>query len=149
MLELTYKRILIIALPLMFGTFVQSIIIVTDGAFVSELGNTAYNAVGNGGIMYAAMFMLCRGISDGTQITVAKKFGEQKNEEIGKVLFNAQFLQLLLTSMIFISFFVFGKAIIQSIAKSEDIGAAMVEFIQYRSWASSSRGFWRLWWHTL
>lgn len=118
----------------MFGTFVQSIIIVTDGAFVSELGSTAYNAVGNGGLMYAAMFMLCRGISDGTQITVAKKLGEQKNEEIGKVLFNAQFLQLLLTSLIFISFFVFGEIIIRSIAKSEDIGTAMVEFIKYRSW---------------
>ena len=96
MLELTYKRILLIALPLMFGTFVQSVIIITDGAFVSELGNTAYNAVGNGGIMYIALFMLCRGISDGTQITIAKKYGEQKNSEIGAVLFNAQFIQLIL-----------------------------------------------------
>ena len=63
MLELSYRRILIIALPLMLGTFVQSIIVITDGAFVSQLGNTAYTAVGNGSLMYVALFMLSRGLS--------------------------------------------------------------------------------------
>ena len=79
MLELSYKKILFIALPLMFGTFVQSMIGIIDGAFVSSLGNTAYNAVGNGSIMYIALFMLCSGLADGTQITIAKKYGEEKN----------------------------------------------------------------------
>lgn len=134
MLELTYKRILIIALPLMFGTFVQSMITITDGAFVSELGNTAYNAVGNGSLMYFALFMLCRGIADGTQITIAKKFGEQKNSEIGEVLFNAQFLQIILTAIIFCLFFVFSDLFIRSTTQSKEIGAAIADFIHYRSW---------------
>lgn len=134
MLELSYKRILIIALPLMFGTFVQSLIVIIDGAFVSELGNTAYNAVGNGGLMYVAMFMLCRGIADGTQITVAKKYGEQKNEETGQVLLNAQFVQLFLAAIIFTLLMTLSETVINAIAKSEQIGEAMVEFIRYRSW---------------
>ncbi|MCG8576551.1 MAG: hypothetical protein MI810_16855, partial [Flavobacteriales bacterium] len=66
MLELSYKKILSITLPLMFGTLVQSIIVVTDTIFVSELGTVAFDAVGNGGIMYMALFMLCRGLGDGT-----------------------------------------------------------------------------------
>ncbi|MEZ4923339.1 MAG: MATE family efflux transporter [Crocinitomicaceae bacterium] len=134
MLELTYKRILIIALPLMFGTFVQSVIIITDGAFVSELGNTAYNAVGNGGIMYVAMFMLCRGIADGTQITVAKKYGEEKNSEIGQVLFNAQVIQVFLGILLFILLLFGASQITAVISKSPEIANAMGEFIRYRSW---------------
>lgn len=134
MLELTYKRILLIALPLMFGTFVQSMIIITDGAFVSELGNTSYNAVGNGGLIYVALFMLCRGLADGTQISIAKKYGEGKNSDIGKLLINAQFLQLLLSAIIFIFFFFFSEMIINSIVKSREIGDAMIDFIKYRSW---------------
>jgi MATE family multidrug resistance protein len=134
MLELSYKRILMIALPLMFGTFVQSVIVITDGAFVSELGNTAYNAVGNGGIMYIALFMLCRGISDGTQITIAKKFGEKKNKEIGEILFNAQFIQIILGTVLFFVLFLGASQLTSLIAKSEDIAAAMGDFIRYRSW---------------
>jgi putative MATE family efflux protein len=134
MLELSYKRILSIALPLMFGTFVQSLIAITDGAFVSKLGNTAYNAVGNGSIMYVILFMVCRGLADGTQITIAKKYGEDKLSEIGKTLFNAQFLQLILAAFLFVFFILFSESVINNIAKSEAIGSAMVQFIKYRSW---------------
>jgi MATE family, multidrug efflux pump len=134
MLELTYKRILLLALPLMFGTFVQSLITITDGAFVSELGNTAYNAVGNGSLMYFALFMLCRGLGDGAQISIAKLYGEQKESEIGKILLNAQFIQLILTTIIFISFISFADSFIQATSDSKKLGAAITEFIHYRSW---------------
>jgi len=134
MLELSYKRILMIALPLMFGTFVQSLITITDGAFVSKLGNTAYNAVGNGSIMYIILFMVCMGLADGTQITIAKKYGEEKHQEIGQTLFNAQFLQIILASFLFIFFIIFSESVINNIAKSQDIGSAMIEFIRYRAW---------------
>jgi MATE family, multidrug efflux pump len=134
MLNLSYKSILAIALPLMFGTFVQSLIGITDGAFVSELGNTSYNAVGNGSIIYVALFMLARGISDGTQITIAKKLGENKESEIGEVLFNAQFLQLILSGLIFLSFIFLGEIFVHAICESKDLALAMTDFLQYRSW---------------
>ena len=134
MLELSYKKILMVALPLMFGTFVQSLIGITDGAFVSELGNTAYNAVGNGSIIYVALFMLARGISDGTQISIAKKFGENKKEEIGSILFSAQFLQVLLSSLIFLAFIFLGEIFVHAICESKKLAVAMTEFLQFRSW---------------
>ena len=134
MLELSYKKILSITLPLMFGTLVQSIIVVTDTIFVSELGTVAFDAVGNGGIMYMALFMLCRGLGDGTQITIARKLGEGKNAQIGEVLFNAQIIQLFLSSFIFVVFFVFGQMIIEAISESKDIAIAMGDFLRYRSW---------------
>jgi multidrug resistance protein, MATE family len=133
MLELSYKKILAIATPLMFGTLVQSIILVTDGIFVSELGTVAFDAVGNGGIMYMSLFMLCRGLGDGTQITIARKLGEGKNAEIGEVLFNAQFMQLILAVIIFTVFFIFGSLIITAISESDNIAVAMTDFMKYRS----------------
>lgn len=134
MLELSYKRILLIALPLMFGTFVQSMITITDGAFVSELGNTAYNAVGQGSLIYFALFMLCRGLGDGTQITIARLLGEGKNKEIGAVLLNAQFVQLILAALIFCSFIFFVDDFIERTTKTQALGPAISEFMHYRSW---------------
>ena len=134
MLDLTYKKILIIALPLMFGTFVQSMITITDGAFVSELGNTAYNAVGQGSLIYFALFMLCRGLGDGTQITIAKLLGENKASQIGAVLFNAQVTQIVLTSFIFIAFLTTADWFVETTTKTESLKPAIAEFIKYRSW---------------
>ncbi len=132
MLEITYKKILLIALPLMFGTLVQSIIVVTDGIFVSRLGTVAFDAVGNGSIMYMALYMLCRGLGDGTQITIAKKLGEGKDTEIGEVLFNAQFIQILVSCLIFILFFV--QMIIMAMSESEEIAYATSDFLKFRTW---------------
>lgn len=134
MLELTYKRILIIALPLMFGTFVQSMITITDGAFVSELGNTAYNSVGQGSLMYFALFMLCRGLADGTQIIIARLMGEKKDKEIGEILLNAQFSQIILTTFIFIIYMTTASWFIEVTTKTEELKPAISEFIRYRSW---------------
>jgi MATE family multidrug resistance protein len=134
MLALSYKNILFIALPLMFGTFVQSLIGITDGAFVSELGNTSYNAVGNGSIIYIALFMLCKGIADGTQITIAKKFGENKKSEIGGILLNAQFLQIILSALIFLSLVFLSEIFVYAICESKDLALAMTDFLMYRSW---------------
>lgn len=134
MLELSYRKILAIATPLMFGTLVQSIIVVTDGIFVSELGTVAFDAVGNGGILYMSLFMFCRGLGDGTQIIIARKLGEGKEAEVGRVLFNTQFLQLFLAGIIFLLFFVFGQVIVTAISESTNIADAMTEFIRYRAW---------------
>lgn len=134
MLELSYRRILIIALPLMFGTFVQSVITITDGAFVSELGNTAYNAVGQGSLMYFALFMLCRGLADGTQITVARLMGEQRNTEIGAVLLNAQVTQVFLTTIVFAVFLTAAPWFIDVTTETDNLKPAIEEFIRYRSW---------------
>lgn len=134
MLELSYKKILFIALPLMFGTFVQSMIGIIDGAFVSNLGNNAYNAVGNGSIMYVALFMLCRGLADGTQITIAQKYGEEKHKDIGAILFNSQFQQLIISGFIFTLFFFFSGIIIESIVKSTTLAESMTDFMRFRSW---------------
>lgn len=118
----------------MFGTFVQSLIGIIDGAFVSNLGNIPYNAVGNGGIMYIALFMLCRGLADGTQIRTANLLGQNKKAEIGELLFNSQIVQLILASFLFLLFISVGPSFIKSISKSDEMAGAMTEFLAYRSW---------------
>ena len=75
MLELSYRKILSIAVPLMFGTLVQSIVMLTDTAFVSTLGTIPFNAVNNAGLIYFSLFMISKGLADGSQILIARKYG--------------------------------------------------------------------------
>lgn len=118
----------------MFGTFVQSIVTFTDAIFVSELGDVAIGAFGNGSLVYVSLFMLCRGLSDGTQIEIARLNGSGKHATIGQTLFNAQVYQLFLSSILFSFLFIFGEAIIYALSESDDIAGAMTAFIKVRGW---------------
>lgn len=134
MLELSYKKILAIALPLMFGTFVQSVVMLTDTAFVSSLGTTAFNAVNNAGLIYVSLFMFSKGLADGAQILIARKYGEGENLQIGSLIFHTQILQIALSGILFLVFFFLSSVFIEWIVKSQATGEQMVLFLKYRSW---------------
>ena len=59
MLDLRYKTILGVALPLMTSSFIQAIVLITDSSFISRYDPTslAFDAVGNGGLLYITVFM--------------------------------------------------------------------------------------------
>jgi Na+-driven multidrug efflux pump len=56
MLDYRYRTILTVALPLMFSSFIQSIVLITDAAFISRYDVQAFDAVGNGGLVYITFF---------------------------------------------------------------------------------------------
>ena len=136
MIEISYKRILSIALPLMFGTFVQSIVMLTDSAFVSALEPKPipFNAVNNAGLIYVSLFMLCKGLADGSQILIARKYGEGNIPDIGRYIIHTQVLQVFLSGILFVVFYFFSAYFIRDIVNSQETGTQMIEFLGYRSW---------------
>lgn len=118
----------------MLGTFVQSIVTFTDAVFISELGDVAIGAFGNGSLMYISLFMFCRGLADGVQIIVANKDGAGESESLGATLFNAQIFQLFLSGILFALLFIFGEAIIIGLSASGDVAQAMIDFVKVRGW---------------
>jgi multidrug resistance protein, MATE family len=134
MIEISYKRILLIAVPLMLGTFVQSIVMLTDSAFVARLGPIQFNAVNNAGLIYVSLFMFCKGLADGSQILIARKYGEGNIAEIGRYIIHTQFLQVFLSGLLFVIFYFFSAYFIRDIVNSHETGTEMIEFLRYRSW---------------
>ena len=51
MLDIRYKTIISVALPLMASSFIQSIVLITDSAFISRYDTLDFDAVGNGGLL--------------------------------------------------------------------------------------------------
>ena len=134
MLELSYRKILAVAVPLMFGTFVQSVVMLTDTAFVSELGTIQFNAVNNAGLIYFSLFMFSKGLADGSQILIARKYEEANLSGVSSIITHTQFLQIVLCAILFTIFFFFSTYFIDAIVSSKATGAEMVNFLQYRSW---------------
>lgn len=130
----TYKRIIEITAPLMLGTFVQSIVTMTDGIFVSQLGTIEIGAFGNGSLLYLAFFMLCKGLADGAQITIARQKGEGRLEQIGTTLKATQLFQLLISALVILGFVLVGNQLITFFTTPSPTSTAMTEFINIRLW---------------
>lgn len=85
MLDSRYSTILKVAVPLMFSSFVESIVLLTDAAFLSRYSTIAYDANGNAGLLYVTFYMAMFGMSDGSQILIARRVGENRLEKIGSI----------------------------------------------------------------
>lgn len=94
MLDIRYKSILTVALPMMLSGFIQSVISITDAAFLSRFSKLAYDASGSAGLWYITMYMVFIGLGDGAQIAMAQKVGE-KNSKGFVAVFQSNFIILL------------------------------------------------------
>ena len=76
-------------MPLMVSGFIQSIVLLTDSAFLSRYSTLAFDAVGNAGLLFITCFMILVGLGDGTQIILARRIGEKKTEQLPYVFTTA------------------------------------------------------------
>ena len=83
-LKTDYKSILTVAFPLIIGNFIQSLVLITDMAFLSHLGELEYDAVGNGGLIYLTFFMIAVGFGDSIQILIARYIGQNNYDALKK-----------------------------------------------------------------
>lgn len=120
---------------MMLSGFIQSVISITDAAFLSRYSELAYNASGSAGLWYITLFMIFIGLTDGAQIAMAQKIGE--NDKLGLVsIFQSNLLILSITATLL---FVFVLTIIPSgmhfFVHSNALADAEITFLQIRSFS--------------
>ncbi|EQA44166.1 MATE efflux family protein [Leptospira broomii serovar Hurstbridge str. 5399] len=88
--------ILFLAVPVVLAMISQTVVWSTDSIMVGYLGKEALAAIGMGGISYYTLVAFLIGFSMGIQIIVARRFGEGRSNEIGKIGITTLYLSLFL-----------------------------------------------------
>ncbi len=131
----SYSKILLVALPLMISGFIQSIVMFTDSAFMARYSTLAFDAVGNGGLMYVTMYMCLWGMADGSQIIIARRIGENRLQEVGSILGSSLVICFVLSILLFsLLHFYLPKAILYYSGNFE-IAALQGDFLRIRSYS--------------
>ncbi len=130
----SYKRIWSIAYPIIIGSIAQNIINVTDTAFIGRLGEVALGGGAIGGLFYMALIMFGWGFGVGTQIVVARRFGEGAFRPIGRTIEHGYLFQMLLAVLIFSVVKIFGNQILSFVVESDAVTQTSHEFIRFRIW---------------
>ncbi|HSH50835.1 MAG TPA: MATE family efflux transporter [Bacteroidales bacterium] len=130
--SIKYKEIWKIAYPIILGSIVQNIISITDTAFLGRVGEIELGAAAIGGVFYLTLIMLGFGFSIGSQIIVARRFGENNNKQIGVIIEHSHYFLIVLAILI-ISVMQWGMhPIFDAVLKSDNIRVASVSYFQYR-----------------
>lgn len=130
--SISNKTIWNIAYPIIFGNLAQTLITLTDTAFLGRVSAVALGASMMAGIYYYVFSTLAWGFAIGIQIIVARRLGEGKLERIGVVFEHGMVFVFGLSIILFLIQHYCTAALLGSIIKSPNIYAAAMEYMNYR-----------------
>jgi len=130
----SYKEIVKMAMPVIFGAFAMTLVNITDTAFLGRIGETELGASAVGGILYFVFAMIGVSIGTGTQIIISRRKGENNDSSIGQI-FDQSIIILFITGLVL---FVFLKWIapplLPLILNQPELVESTREFLAYRSY---------------
>lgn len=129
----TYKNILRLSVPLIFGGVAQTIINITDTIFLGRINNIYLGAIAIAGLYYVSFFMLCYGFSIGTQILIARFDGEKNNEKISITFRYSLYVLLLLAFIMYVLLFFVSPYLLPFFIHSKNVLNASIDYIDYRA----------------
>lgn len=141
LLKASYSSIWKIAYPIIAGSFAQSVISVTDTAFMGRIGSVEQAAIGLISVYYLILFMIGFSYTKGTQILVARRQGQKKNEEVGKIADNSLLVMTLFAIILFVILYFFSSSILHFIIQDPAVIHYSMKFLEVRSFGLLF-GFW-------
>lgn len=129
-----YRRIWSISYPIILGSIAQTIINVTDTAFLGRVGEVALGASAIGGLFYLAIVMLGFGVGIGAQIIIARRFGEKKEKHIGSTFEHALLILVIMAIVSTGITWLFSDDLLIYFISSDEILSESLAFLSYRVW---------------
>lgn len=121
------------ALPMMVSGFIQSVVLITDSAFISRYSVIGFDAVGNAGLAYVTFFIMLMGMSDGAQIIMARRIGQEQFSAVGQQVTAAGLVLIGLAAFFFTLLQTVVPTIIQGNALSAEVAELQGVYLKYRS----------------
>ncbi|TNE56313.1 MAG: MATE family efflux transporter [Bacteroidetes bacterium] len=134
-LDHRYRTILGVAFPLMISGFIQTFVFVTDASFLSRYSIVAYDASGNAGLLYLTFFLALMGMGDGIQILMARRVGENRLGELGRIFGTGTLTLLGIAGMVFSVLYFVVPDLLPTYSNNMEIAEAQIDFLSVRSYA--------------
>ncbi|WP_276502263.1 MATE family efflux transporter [Terrimonas pollutisoli] len=132
--EISNKQILKIALPIAIAMLVPQVNFVANTVFLSGLGETELGAAGITGVYYLVFALVGNGLNSGLQALIARRAGENRPHEIGKMFSQSIWIALLFAAAgIFITYLI-APAFLSTALASNRVQHEAIGFIKIRIW---------------
>src|SRR5688572_30599773 len=132
--DITYRQILKIAVPISFAMLVPQINFITNNIFLGQLGEQELGTAGLTGVYYLIFAAIGFGLNNGLQALISRRAGENRIEEIGKLFSQGVRISLVIAALgILITYFL-APVILRNAIRSPEIYQQWVDFLRIRIW---------------
>lgn len=128
----TYKKIWLIAYPILISVLMEQLIGLTDTAFMGRVGEVELGASAIAGVYYLVIFMIALGFSIGAQILMARRNGEGNYQSIGNVFYQGSFFLIGLAAVLFALSQAFSNDVMDLMISSPNVCEKAEDYIQWR-----------------
>ncbi len=132
-INITYREIFRLSLPLMVSSLFNNLISLIGVAFMGRVGETELAASGVAALIYITMTMIPYGLSVGFQIIIARRAGENNPESIGRI-FNNNLIFLMGVAVLLYVFLQFiSPLVLRPMFTSQEVFEAGLDYLKYRN----------------
>ncbi len=128
------RQILKIALPISLAIFVPQINFVTNNIFLGGLGEGSLAAAGITGVSYLLFSVIGLGLNNGLQTLIARRAGENRVDEIGKLFSQGIIISLVLAALGILFMYSAAPQLLHYALKSEILQTKCINFLHIRIW---------------
>jgi putative MATE family efflux protein len=131
---ITNRQILKIALPISLAMLVPQINFVTNNIFLSNLGETILGTAGITGVFYLIFALVGNGLNSGLQGLIARRAGENRPEEIGKLFGQSIWIALFFSAAGILITYLFAPYFLNASLHSPVVQMEAIHFLKIRIW---------------
>ncbi|HVV03945.1 MAG TPA: MATE family efflux transporter [Puia sp.] len=134
--SITHRDVLRMALPISLAILVPQINFITNNIFLGHLdeNSEALSTAGITGVYYLLFAVVGQGLNNGLQALIARRAGEGRIEEIGKLFSQGMFIAMALAFIgIALTWFI-APAVLSWSLKSQVLRDEAVRFLRIRIW---------------
>ncbi|OAV44736.1 MATE family efflux transporter [Lewinella sp. 4G2] len=133
-LSTSYRDIWKVSLPIIIGSAAQNVVAMTDSVFLYYRSEDDFAAIGFVATFYIIVAAIGFGFSRGGQILIARRAGQKKPSEVGKVFYHTVYFEAALSVVMFL-FMTFGVYwLFASLVDSDVIFYKALEYLEMRKW---------------
>jgi putative MATE family efflux protein len=130
--RISNQQILSMATPICLAILVPQINFITNNIFLGHLSEQALAVAGITGVYYLIFAVIGNGLNNGLQALIARRAGENRISEIGKIFAQGIRIALVIAALgIAITFFI-APTIMEWSMKSETLRSQAVQFLKIR-----------------
>ena len=132
--EISSRQILKIALPISLAILVPQFNFITNNIFLGHYSQKALATASITGVYYLIFAMIGFGLNSGLQTLIARRAGENRPEEIGKIFGQGIYISLIIAGVgILLTWFV-APLILKQVLHSSETANDAISFLKIRIW---------------
>lgn len=137
LVEISNRQILKIALPISLAMLVPQINFVANTVFLSGLGETELGVAGITGVYYLVFALVGNGLNSGLQALLARRAGENRPAEIGKLFSQSVWIALFFAMGGILVTYIIGPFFLSTVLNSTTVQREAIGFVKIRIWGLS------------